>query len=268
MGAAGIGGPKTDLNKSLDRMVTIFGLRHLLTREHPILHTHRFRKTLARILALSLSSAQVVLMDCFGHDDPDVTLGYMLSDKAIVADALRIQRELVIVMARDAIHGADELGGPMATVVRAARQRFIQIKKTNLLSPSDEFELADQLTLGGQQWVFVMEGVICTLSGLDSGPCGEGKGVRRDPLNCQAGCPSQLILAYHKNHANDMIAYLLPLLQRAVDEGAEGLVAQLSAQLRNHLYRWSDVYKRWVEHPLIAAQCVTGDSPWWEKELK
>jgi hypothetical protein len=42
------------------------------------------------VRALSLTSAQIALIDCFGHDDPDVTPGYMLTDKAVVADALRV----------------------------------------------------------------------------------------------------------------------------------------------------------------------------------
>ncbi|MBD8881859.1 hypothetical protein IHE49_15335 [Rhodanobacter sp. 7MK24] len=256
------------MNPPLQRLVEVLGLEHLLAPDNPTLHTHRFRKTLARILALALTSAQMVLMDCFGHEDPDMTFGYMVSDKSIVADALRVQRELVILLAREAIQQADALGGPMGKVVCDAKHRFLRLKNRGVLTPEDEFELADQLTLGGRDWVYVMEGVICTLSAFDAGPCGAHKGVRRDPLHCQAGCPHQLILAHHKNHANDMIAYLLPQLQRAEDEEAESLVAQLVAQLNNHLYRWSDVFQRWATHPLVVRYGKRGSSPWWAEEVQ
>jgi hypothetical protein len=55
---------------------------------------------------------------------------------------------MVVVIARDAIHEAKTLGGPMATGVREARYRFLRLQKRSVLSPADEFELTDQLTLG------------------------------------------------------------------------------------------------------------------------
>lgn len=259
----GLGGPISNMNNPLQRLVEVLGVGHLLTPDNPTLHTHRFRKTLARIVALALTSAQIVLMDCFGHEDPEMTLGYMVSDKSIVADALRVQRELVILLAREAIQQADDLGGPIGEVVRETRHRFLRLKNRDVLTPKDEYELADQLTLGGREWVYLMEGVICTLSAFDAGPCGAYKGLRRDPLNCQAGCKTQLILAHHKNHANDMIAYLLPQLQRALDDEADSLAAQLIAQLQNHLYRWPDVYAQWAAHSLVIRYGQCEQAKWW-----
>ena len=247
----GMGGDFTHMNSAFATMVKVFGLKSLLGPGNARLHTHRFRKTLARIVALALTTGQTILMDCFGHDDPDMTLGYMLSDRAIVSDAMRVQRELVILLAKDAIDASEGLGGSAGEVVRKAKREFLRVKGRSKLSLEDAYELADQLTLGGREWVYVMEGVICTLSQFDAGPCGAKKKLRRDPMNCQAGCSHQLIQAHYKNRTDDMVAYLLTQLERAMADKAEMLIASLAGQLRNHLYRWRDVYEKWISHPLV-----------------
>jgi hypothetical protein len=245
-----LGAPLNDWNFLLNRMVDVFSLRHLLGDDNPTVHTHRFRKTLARIVALSLTNSQMILMDCFGHDDPDMTLGYILSDKAILADVQRVQRELVILMATDAIENAEDLGGTMGVEVRHAKQYFMRIKNTPKLSPKDVYELADQLTLGGREWVYIMQGVICTLPHLSTGPCAQKQGGR-NPMYCQSGCQHQLLLAYNKTNTDDAVADILSNLQRAIDEGAEMLISMFAAQLRNWLYRWREVFEKWVDHPLV-----------------
>jgi integrase len=269
-GQGTLGAPMTQFGSAIDGLSDVFGLRHLLGPEALTVHTHRFRKTLARILALALTSSQIVLMDVFGHEDPDQTLGYMLSDKAIVADVMRMQREIVILLAVDAVNQSETLGGPFGEVVREKVHEFLRVKGTDRLEPQDAYELADQLTLGGREWTVVMEGVICTLSGLDHGPCGAGKGIRRDMLNCQAGCSHQLILAYHKNVCDDRIAAIVAMLDRATGEENDLLRAELSAKLMNHLFRWSDVHDKWKLHPVVSrvfedwssasAQCGEGKS--------
>jgi hypothetical protein len=252
------GDPLYDITPAITLLVDSLGLRGLLGADaNP--HTHRFRKTLARILALSLTNAQTVLMDCFGHDDPDVTLGYMLSDRTIVADALRVQREMVILMARDAVLNVENLGGPLATTLKQSVYTFVRLKGHPKLTPQDAYELADQLTLGGREWVFVMEGVICTLPQFDSGPCSLGRGSRRSPANCQPHCSHQLILGHYKNRTNDMIAYLIDQLERAEADCAQMLVASLVGQLKNHLGRWSDVTDKWKNHPIVSRYIVTAD---------
>lgn len=245
------GGPLQHLNSATDDLVDAFDLRALLGGATETLHTHRFRETLARILALTLTSAQTILMDCFGHGDAEVTLGYMLSDPRIVSDALRVQKELVILMARDAIIDSENLGGQMGEVVRKAKHRVLRLKRTSCLTPEDAYELADQLTLGGREWMYVMEGVICTLPQLEQGPCGVGCGSRRNPANCQPGCSHQLILAHFKNQTNDMIEYLIGEIVRAEQDGATLLIATLAGQLRNHLHRWPDVRNTWLNHSVV-----------------
>lgn len=262
-GKGSVGSKLLNFNASLDALVDTFGLRELLGSEFPRLHSHRFRKTLARVIALALTSAQTVLMDTFGHDDPDVTLGYMLSDKTVVADALEVQRELVILMAVDAINDSERVGGPVGDRLREAKNRFLRITGKSRLEPTDVYELADKETFGGRTWRQVMPGVICTISQFDAGPCGRGKGVRTDPSNCQAGCSHQLLLAEHMNRSDENIADMLALLQRAIDDENDMLVATIAPQIANEVCRWELVFEKWRSHPLIQKFCQMSGSPYW-----
>lgn len=249
--AAGRGSPLSDFSADLDIMVDRFNLRQLLGEDAPRLHTHRFRKTLARIVALTLTNAQMILMDCFGHDDPEMTLHrYILSDPMILADVQKVQRELVILLAKDAVENSDTLGGAMGVRVRQAKAEFLRLHVKNALDPADVFELAESLTLGGREWIVVMPGVLCTLPVGYTGPCAARQGGR-NPGNCQSGCNHQLLTAFHKTECDDMVTYILQQLQRAVNEGAELMVAMWQGQLRNWLYRWRPVFQKWSGHPLV-----------------
>ena len=248
--AEDLGGPVSDFSGLLDILVDRFGLRHLLGDENPRLHVHRFRKTLARIVALSLTNAQMILMDCFGHDDPEMTLHrYILSDPAILADVQQVQRELVVLMAKDAIEHAETLGGAMGIRVRAARSEFQRLHRKSELDPKDILELAEMLTLGGRDWVIVMPGVICTLPIGFTGPCAARQGGR-NPANCQSGCSHQLLLDYHKTECDEMVSYIVDQLQAATDQESV-TVPMWEGQLRNWLYRWRQVYDKWASHPLV-----------------
>src|SRR5438445_11749512 len=251
--ATGVGSLLSDFNANLNRMVDQFNLRHLLSEDAPNLHTHRFRKTLARIIALTLTNAQMILMDCFGHDDPEMTLyRYVLSDPMILADVQRVQRELVILMAKDVIENADALGGAMGVRVRQAKAEFLRLHVKSSLDPADIFELAESLTLGGRDWIVVMPGVLCTLPLGYTGPCAVRKGGR-NPGNCQTGCNHQLLLAFHKTECDDMVTYILQQLQRAINEDADLVASMWQGQLRNWLYRWRAVFEKWSGHPLVIA---------------
>ncbi len=249
----GVGAPMKHINDPLEALVRVFGLRHLLDSANPRVHSHRFRKTLARIVALTLTNAQMILMDCFGHDDPEMTLRrYILSDPAIVADVERVQRELVILMAKEAIESADDLGGAMGQGVRDARAKYLRVHRKSSLDPQDVYELAEALTMQGRDWVAVMPGVICTLPVGFTGPCAAHQGGR-NPANCQPGCSNQLLLAYNKSECDDMVRYIVEQLQKAIDEEAQQMVALWAGQLNNWLYRWNSVFEAWVDHPLVAA---------------
>ena len=95
-------------------------------------------------------NAQMILMDCFGHDDPEIALiSYILSDKRIHADVVAVQKELVILLAVDVISNASSLGGPMGERVREKVAERILVLKKDTLGPADIYELAQGGTAVG-----------------------------------------------------------------------------------------------------------------------
>ncbi|SDJ62871.1 hypothetical protein SAMN05216338_105715 [Bradyrhizobium sp. Rc2d] len=55
-------------------------------------HMHRWRHTVARLVALSVVGAPKVLFDLFGHKDIEMTLYYMMSDPTIADEALLVAK--------------------------------------------------------------------------------------------------------------------------------------------------------------------------------
>ena len=257
------GQTKLSANHDLDGMADVFGLRHLLDSENPRVHSHRFRKTLARMIALAMSSAQIILMDCFGHDDPDQTIRYILADKAIAADVIRMQRELTILMGVDAINNADKISGAMGETIREEVYRFQRVTGKGKLDPEDVYELADKLTHGGRTWMQVAPGVICTAPAMVSGPCGIPRGVHTDPSNCQSVCKMRLVLPDRLALLDDNLAALLTDLQRALDEDNQMLAVCLVSQIQNQWFETPYTYEKWKDHPLIVARCDHTKKPYW-----
>jgi hypothetical protein len=72
-----VGEPLFSLTEPLVKAVKHLGLSHLTGDDRA--HVHRWRHTVARLVALSVVGAPQVLFDLFGHRDLDMTLRYMLS---------------------------------------------------------------------------------------------------------------------------------------------------------------------------------------------
>lgn len=253
IGASKQGTALKDLNYSLASMVKTLDLGHLLDDENPSCHTHRFRKTLARLVALALVNAQMILMDCFGHEDPEMTLiRYILSDRRIHADVIRVQKELVIMLAEDSITAADELGGVAGGRVRHERDLALTRLGKDELDPQDIRELAETLTLDGRSWVVVGPGIICALPQGSSGPCSRRQGGR-NPAYCKSECDHQILTAFNKTETDDSIAFMVEQLGIATSEENSLMIAQWRGQITAWLYRWRDVYEKWSTHELISS---------------
>jgi integrase len=226
-------------------------LFNLLTPEAPTIHLHRFRKTLARVVALSLVNSPIILMDCFGHEDPAMTIrSYILSDKQIARDVLEIQRELVVMMAVDIIKNSDELGGAVGEQLRRRKHQYLELLGKSEFEPQDAYEFARRETFDGRTWMMVAPGVFCTLPTGEGGPCSKAQGGT-NPAYCQSGCPFQLLTTYNKIKTEDAVAEILKNLQRAVDDEEPMLIAQWSGQLKNWLFRWEEIAEKWRDHPLV-----------------
>lgn len=103
------GGPATGTWKSLDTFVRRYGLRHLL--EGSPAHHHRFRKTLARLVAVALQGGLTVLRRLYGHDNLLNTLRYVLSDDYVVAALKELSEKEEEALATHLIERRDEVLG-------------------------------------------------------------------------------------------------------------------------------------------------------------
>ena len=235
----------------MNAFVTKLGLRELLTEDNPRMHIHRFRKSLARIVALSLVNSPMILMDCFGHEDPEMTIrSYILSDRNIAREVLVIQRELVVMLAVDAANNAEELGGPAGEKLRERKAAFLKRLGKSEFEPQDAYEFARRETFDGRTWMMVSPGIYCTLPHGASGPCGKRQGGI-NPSYCQSGCDNQLLTEHSKAIVDDAIAEIVTNLQRAEFDDEPMLIAQWAGQLRNWLYRWEELTAKWEAHPLV-----------------
>lgn len=239
----------------LNGYVDVLGLRELLGEDNPSCHEHRFRKTLAKIVALALTNAIMILKDCFGHTDAVMTLlSYILADPSIAQEVIKVQKELTIMMAVDVITNRETVAGPGASALRQRADQYLTRVGKSAFEPQDAYEFARRETFDGRSWMMIAPGVLCTAPHdvtQVSTPCALGQG-RHNPANCKTGCDWQILLTgYYVTQADDSVTYALKELQRAVDQEDEAMVAFWAGQAKAWLYRYDEVAEKWKDHDLV-----------------
>ncbi len=156
-------------------------------------HPHRFRKTVARLAALSMVGATSILFDILGHRDPEMTLNYILSDPDLQDEIRKIASEANVMLAREAILHAEGNGGGAAPHVLAFKERMAARSATAELDVVDLAEAAEILSMNGEVSI-VRPGVLCTKTMHQRGPCTRRLGIP-DVGNCSTGCEHRLDLA-------------------------------------------------------------------------
>lgn len=246
------------------------------------LRSHRFRKTLARIVALALTEAPKVLMNVFGHKSIEMTLYYILTDKDLQADIEQVSRELRVMRALhtvqaivDAEDAQDALlnvatsagmppdpsarlvlagyGGPAAEMVSNA----IKVQKERLHTKGDEWgteharELAMILTLNGKAWQLVRTGVICTkFPGTESGPCNYSVG-KPEPSRCRTSCSHRLEEGFLRDDVDGSIKDAVEAYKDAGDQGEDLTQEFWVGQILGHLRRFDDLHHKWIQDPTV-----------------
>lgn len=246
-----------DLSSTLNSYVDALGLRHLLGEENPSCHEHRFRKTLAWIVAVSLTNSIMILKDCFGHTDAVMTLlSYIASNPSIAQEVIKVQKELTIMMAVDVITNRETIGGPGAPALRQRADAHLKRIGKSKFEPQDAYEFARRETFEGRAWMMIAPGILCTAPHdmtQVSTPCALGQ-KRHNPANCKTGCDWQLLLhGVHATQADDTVDYALKNLQQAIDRDDEASIAFWAGQAKAWLYRYDEVAEKWKDHPLVVA---------------
>lgn len=246
------------------------------------LHSHRLRKTLARIAALALTEAPKVLMNVFGHKSIEMTLYYILTDKDLQSDIEQVSRELRVIRALNtvqAIVAAEDArdallkvatcagmssdpsarlvlgryGGPASQMVSNA----IKTQRERLHAKGDEWgagaaqELAMILTLNGKAWQLVRPGVICTkFPGTESGPCNYSVG-RPEPSRCRTSCSHRLEEGFLREDVDGSIRDAVAAYKEAGVQGEELTKEFWVGQILAHLRRFDDIHEKWVQDPSV-----------------
>ncbi|MBB5713079.1 hypothetical protein [Sphingomonas xinjiangensis] len=208
-------------------------------------HSHRFRKTVARLAALSLVGASDILFDVFGHRDPDMTLAYILSDPELQDEMRQVSAEAAMMIAADAIKRIDGSGGPAAPAVRELVARYMASSAETELGENSIATVAQLLSQDGRV-MLVKRNVLCTKTLNQAGPCNRRTG-NPDIGNCQISCVHRLELAAARQD------HRLALERALVGyEKADGMMRSWwQGQISGHLLPFPDFAAEALKDPRV-----------------
>lgn len=238
---------------------------------------HRLRKSLARLVALAIVQAPKLLQDIFGHERIEMTIYYILTDKALSEQIDEIVRELRVIRCADDlasfVKGEDAAtqGGKLIQSERlagfgdggraAASIRLSVAEHGRKLhkSPQDWGaegirDLAEILSLGGTTWNLVRPGVICTKSLNQFGPCNKKRG-HADPVSCKTTCDHRLEQAWLRDDVDRCISQALEHWGDEITKEKELAAEYWAGQVRMHLGRFTDLEQKWRKDPRIQIIC-------------
>jgi len=229
------------------------------------IRSHRFRKTLARLVALALTQAPKLLMEIFGHKSIHMTLHYILSDASLRVEIETVSRELKVMRGKELIEdivaaeqASDEpdtagYGGfaavTIVSAVNAHRQRLHRNGKA--WGVGSAYELAELLTMKGDAWEYVRPGVICTKLPGEVGACNRKRG-RPEAGNCKVSCDHRLEEKFMRNDVDKSIADCVVHLERARAEGDSMMESYWTGQVRAHVPRFPDVKAKWMSNTVVS----------------
>lgn len=250
-GSEPAGSPLRNVTEPLVNAAEKLGLEEAAGESRP--HAHRWRHTVGRLVALSVTSAPQVLMDLFGHRDLEMTLRYMLASPQMAEEVMRIAAEVSRALATEAIADADAgaAGGPAAEALEKGIEEFRMRRGEEEFDAQSIRELGEILTFNDRFWQVVRPGVVCTKTLGQFGPCTMGRGDP-DPGACRTTCEHRLETARAKSHCEGALGFLLEEHETALAQGEEMIVASLEGQILATLARWDDVRERAVAHSATA----------------
>lgn len=230
--------------------------------------SHRFRKTLARLVALALTQAPKLLMDVFGHNSIEATLYYILTDKNLHTEIETVSRELRVMRAKEAVEKMVEAdmapegtggqrggyGGLAAISLHSAvesHRRRVHRRGADW-SAESAIELAELLTLQGNAWEQVRRGVICTKLPGEAGPCNKRKG-RPEPSKCQSSCSHRLEEAFLREDVDSAIEAAVAGYEHAVANDEALTASHWAGQLRANVSRFPDLHVKWSSNETVRA---------------
>lgn len=238
----------TTYNGYLQKTVRSLDLQRLISSG--LVHAHRFRKTLARLIGLAIVGAPKIIMDIFGHEQIQQSIGYMMSDPDMVAEVQEVARAQTVMLGAAAIGSHAENGGPVAKALHEKVERE-ELRLGSDYGAKNVQELAEILTFNGRQWLLVRPGVVCTKQPHQVGPCIKKSGAP-DIAKCRSTCGSRLELGALREEVDLSIQQALTQLQEALADGREMDIEMWKGQVLANLNRFPDIAKKWREDGLVA----------------
>lgn len=211
---------------------------------------HRFRKTIARLVALAMVNAPKILMDIFGHRTIEMTMHYILTDKTLRTEILQIQKDILEMTVRKAIENADKNGGPAAKKIQAEVQRIKFVRAREDLQAEDINELVLRWTAVNREWMFAREGVLCTKMKDQVGACAKGRSTP-NPARCNSGCDHRLEEADYIGQVDGILNNIVKNIQVAQAKNDVILMDLWEGQLHAHIKRFDALYDKWSVHPVV-----------------
>ena len=218
----------SDINQALQKLAERIGLS-----DRPgavLLHAHRFRKTVARLGGVAIVDSPRVLMQLLGHEDIEVTLHYICTDKALAADIERVARELRIMRSQEVFDG---IRASMQTGVKkygggGVPSLEAMIRKAEDWGAETSYELSVLLTANGRYTKLVRPGVMCLKPSLTNAPC-----------TCDSACKNRIERLIDDEVQRRDVLSVIPILiedgNRAVEENnllaAEDKLRQIDEDL-------------------------------------
>lgn len=237
-----------DYNKYLENLVTILGLEREFGPGN--MHAHRFRKTIARLLALAIIGAPKIVMDLFGHRHINQALHYILADPEIQAEILDVATAQTLLLAKNSLLEKGEMGGPAANRIQAIYGAD-HIRVGQDWNEDDLNSMAETLTLEGRFWMLVRPGVICTKGPQEAGAC-TPNAARPDTSRCRHDCGHRLEQAFLKDDVDRTIEEAVRSLQRAINYGDDYNAEMWRGQVVANIDRFPSLRQKWQKHSLVA----------------
>jgi integrase len=223
-----VGKRLNSLEYGFKKLVSALDIQHLLPGESSRernLHPHRLRKTTGRIVGLSLTNSIQVLMDLFGHENPEMTLGYLLCNKDIAMEAQAVAKAQTIMFAVDAIVNIDGAAGEAATRIRGEIDAFAKLRGLTKLDAKNINELAQDLTEDGAYWELVRPGVLCTKLPGQIGACNSRQGAP-DSSHCRSGCEHRYEMTAQMVNVDRTVERIISHLELAISQDEPMAVEQ------------------------------------------
>lgn len=220
------------------------------------LHPHRFRKTIARLMAIAVVDSPHILKKLLGHKDIAMTLHYILADKALQAEVIKVENELRMMRAKDLIedvhaslhksgttpYGGGHGGGAMPRLVKMVLEHEEELHRQGKeWDAEDAYELARILTVNGRYFRLAKPGVICLKpAARQSGPC-----------SCDSSCENRVEDQIARRDVLEVIEVLIDHGRRALAENDLITLSRTVSNLDADLQRFGDITAQYANHPDI-----------------